>query len=98
MTLDEYQKQAARTGAGISLPVATLGLAGEAGEVCELIKKHMGHGAGLDLDRVCEELGDVLWYVSSLASLFGLTMDQVAEANIAKLQKRYPDGFPHAEV
>jgi NTP pyrophosphatase (non-canonical NTP hydrolase) len=94
MTLDEYQKEAARTAAGISVHVATLGLAGESGEVCELVKKYLGHGAGIDPQRVCEELGDVLWYVAALASLFGFTLDDVAAGNIEKLRQRYPNGFP----
>lgn len=69
------------------------GLTGEAGEVADLIKKHFGHGHELDLTKVKKELGDVLWYLSQLAEQFGLSMDDVGEANIAKLKARYPDGF-----
>ena len=39
------------------------------------------------------ELGDVLWYVSELASGLGATLEEIAERNIEKLYKRYPDGF-----
>lgn len=70
-----------------------LGLAGEAGEVCDLFKKHIGHGHPLERDKVVKELGDVLWYLSAIASLQGISLQEVADTNIAKLTKRYPKGF-----
>lgn len=69
-----------------------LGLAGEAGEVCDLLKKHWGHLHPLDHEKLKKELGDVLWYVAALAVQFGLTLDEVALANVAKLTARYPKG------
>lgn len=75
------------------MPLLLYGLTGEAGEVADLIKKHFGHGHELDLIKVNKELGDVLWYLSQLAEQFGLSLDDVAQANIDKLKKRYPDGF-----
>ena len=69
------------------------GLTGESGEVADLIKKHFGHGHVLDQDKLKKELGDVLWYLSQLAEQFGLELSDVAETNIDKLKKRYPDGF-----
>lgn len=71
----------------------TLGLAGEVGEVVELIKKDRFQGQPLDRDKLCKELGDVLWYLTDLAAQNGLTLQQVAETNSAKLRARYPNGF-----
>ncbi len=72
---------------------AALGLAGEAGEVADLIKKVEFHGHTLDVADVTEELGDVLYYVAAMAHAFGLKLEDIAEVNIEKLKKRYPDGF-----
>lgn len=55
-----------------------LGLAGEAGEVVDLLKKSWGHGHPLDAEKLKKELGDTLWYVVALALQFGLTIDQIA--------------------
>lgn len=99
MNLNEYQQRAQRTARKdhpMRLAVAALGLVGEAGECSELVKKHVGHGHGLDSVKLCAELGDVLWYVAELASAAGLTLDEVAEANINKLRERYPEGFSEA--
>ena len=57
----------------------------------DAIKKHLYHGH--DMKNLKEELGDVMWYVAALSSMFGIDMEEVAEANIEKLRKRYPDGF-----
>ena len=70
-----------------------LGLGGEAGEVQEHIKKHIGHGHPLDVDAVAFELGDVLWYVAALASALGLSLEDIANANLTKLIDRYGGGF-----
>jgi NTP pyrophosphatase (non-canonical NTP hydrolase) len=91
-TLNRYQQDASRTG-GTGLAVSGLGIAGEAGEVADLIKKYIGHGHALSIDDLEKELGDVLWYVADLASQVGLTLEEVAAANIEKLRKRYPNGF-----
>ncbi len=97
-TLDEYQTETQRTAPmTISdrerLAVFGLGLGGESGEVQDLIKKHLGHGHDLDKEKVKKELGDVLWYVAAIAGALGLKLSDVANANIEKLRKRYPDGF-----
>lgn len=69
------------------------GIAGEAGEVCDLIKKVHGHGTPFDGEKLKKELGDVLWYVAALADAHGFTLADVAEANAAKLRARHPNGF-----
>ena len=96
--LDAYQTKAMRTAPmkcspEIQLATFGLGVAGEAGEVADLIKKHLGHGHALDRDKLRKELGDVLWYVAGIAHLHGMPLSEVATANIVKLQARYPNGF-----
>jgi len=98
MTLDEYQALAARTlGRDRTheqqLANAALGLTGEAGEVAEVIKKHLFHATPLDQDALAKELGDCLWYIGAFATVLGLSMDNIAQRNIDKLRKRYPEGF-----
>jgi NTP pyrophosphatase (non-canonical NTP hydrolase) len=73
------------------------GLAGEAGEVSELIKKGIFHQHGLDKAKLFKELGDVLWYVAALCTRLGFSMDEVMHANIDKLKERYPAGYTVAD-
>jgi NTP pyrophosphatase (non-canonical NTP hydrolase) len=97
LTLDDYQRQAMRTGSGsapeIRLNLSAMGLAGEAGEFVDLVKKHLYHGHPLDKEKAKKELGDVLWYVAFAAYALDLDLSTVGEANIAKLKARYPNGF-----
>jgi NTP pyrophosphatase (non-canonical NTP hydrolase) len=99
LNLNEYQRLAARTsGAGGEgerrLIIAALGLAGEAGEFANLVKKLTAHGhADITAQVLGDELGDVLWYLAEAASACGLDLSQVAMDNINKLRDRYPDGF-----
>lgn len=99
--LKQYQTDALRTTSGgaegpLALATFALGVAGEAGEVADLIKKHVGHGHPLDRAKVVKELGDVLWYVAVLAHQVDATLEEVAGANVAKLRARYPEGFSTA--
>lgn len=97
---EAYRQKANRTRkpphSGSSLPCtlnASLGLAGEVGETVDIIKKAYFHGKVLDRNKLCDELGDVLFYLDWLAGLHGLTLQEVADRNIEKLAARYPDGF-----
>lgn len=92
-TLNQYQLETNRTAGDDSAAVLTLGLCGESGEVAELIKKYLGHGHSLDKDKLKKELGDVLWYLARLSDVNGLSLQEVAQANVEKLRKRYPEGF-----
>lgn len=99
--MDTYQTYAMRTQNrdlpdAMQLATLGLGIAGEAGEVADLIKKHLGHGHDLDWHKLREELGDVLWYVACLADRFGIPLSEVASVNVEKLERRYPDGFDSA--
>jgi len=103
MEANEYQCLAARTlidgpdstytDHEIMLVWNALGLAGEAGEVADTIKKAVFHRHALDRDELIKELGDVLWYAAALCTKLGVPMSEVMERNIAKLQQRYPDGY-----
>jgi NTP pyrophosphatase (non-canonical NTP hydrolase) len=97
----------------------TLGLAGEAGEVAEKVKKVIRNQNGIlpmskfDKDRyeliskynprlehekvitqedIDKELGDLLWYISDLAGIWGLSLEEIAFHNIAKLNSRQERG------
>ena len=72
---------------------AAMGLAGEAGETADLIKKHLFHDHPLDREKLKSELGDVLWYVAMLSRVLGMDLEEVATFNVEKLQARYPEGF-----
>jgi NTP pyrophosphatase (non-canonical NTP hydrolase) len=74
-----------------------MGLAGEAGETADLIKKNLYHEHPIDLDKLKKELGDTLWYVAMVADSYGICLDDVAESNIAKLKARYGDKFTVAK-
>jgi len=70
-----------------------IGLAGESGEVLDLVKKGIYHQQGMDQDKIKKELGDVLWYVSALCGELGFTLEEVMETNIEKLKARFPEGY-----
>lgn len=97
MTFDEYQNEASATALYprrmSNLEYPTLGLAGEAGEVANVVKKIQRDHAGVLTDEVRtklkDELGDVLWYISACADELGLTLDDVAAYNVNKLAKRH---------
>lgn len=98
MKLNEYQALAQRTsnraldGKG-HLFNGVLGLAGEAGECADLVKKHCYQDARPIHDALIDELGDVLWYVAETAGALGVSLEEVAVWNVEKLKKRYPEGF-----
>ena len=95
MNANEYQHKAMRTATHkcYDLANAALGLTGEAGEVADIIKKHLYQGHDLYPSEVIEELGDVLWYVALMADYFNVTLGFVMQQNITKLKARYPEGF-----
>ena len=98
LSLDKYQELANRSaGAGGNgerrLIVSALGLAGEAGEFANLVKKMTAHGHPFDPQALDDELGDVLWYLAEAATAAGLSLEEIANNNVKKLLKRYPDGF-----
>ncbi len=106
MNADDYQKLAARTlledvanfdSLEMGLLWNVMGLAGEVGEVVEAVKKGIFHRHGLDHEKMVKELGDCLWYLSAICTKLDVTLSQVMEANISKLEQRYPNGFTSAD-
>ena len=98
MNANEYQLSALTTlnktlSTEQVLTNGVMGLCGEAGECCDLMKKHLFQGHALDRDKLIDELGDVLWYAAVTAHALGAGLDEVMEHNIEKLKKRYPEGF-----
>lgn len=97
MNLDEYQQQATATVQSYDSKdqenffLGYLGLAGEAGSVLTTLKKSIrdGDGFGSFNEKLTEELGDVLWYVSSIASHYGISLEDIAKINLAKTQDRF---------
>ena len=104
MELDVYQQLSRRTMTRDpaltleqSLANFALGIAGEGGEIADYLKKVVFHGHPLDRARLADELGDVLWYLAALASTTGLSLGEIAEGNVAKLRRRYPEGFSQSD-
>lgn len=98
LSLEEYQEMTAATAGEFTDPREercnwSMGLAGETGELVDLVKKHVFHGKFPAADDLIGELGDVLWYLARLAASYGVSLETVAERNIAKLRERYPQGF-----
>lgn len=100
MNFQEYQEKSRKTAlypqVGENFIYPTLGLAGEAGEVAEKVKKVLRDKGGVIDDdtreEIRKELGDVLWYVSQIASELKLSLDEVALGNIKKLYDRMDRG------
>jgi len=100
MTFEEYQQLSRETAVypevGKNFIYPTLGLAGEAGEVAEKIKKVLRDDGGIvnaeKKEELLKELGDVLWYLSQIATELKLSLDAVASFNIHKLMSRKERG------
>ena len=98
MTINEYQILAMTTlNPALSrkdvLINSVMGLCGESGEAIDLVKKWLAQGHDLDRDRLVKELGDVAWYLAEAATALDVPLEDVLQANIDKLKKRYPEGF-----
>ena len=101
MELNEYQRLANQTdqqpesesleAEPRSIMIPLLGMAGEVGELLGEHKKWLRDGESYKLfpERVKEELGDLLWYLSNVATKHGLTLEEVAEFNLAKTGRRW---------
>ena len=71
----------------------TVGLSGETGEVCELVKHHIYGKEDLDKMELAKEIGDVMWYLTALAETAGIHIEDVLELNTAKLAHRHGDKY-----
>jgi NTP pyrophosphatase (non-canonical NTP hydrolase)/Na+-transporting methylmalonyl-CoA/oxaloacetate decarboxylase gamma subunit len=98
MDANYYQKLAMRTESSNvtdenRMVNAALGLAGESGELADMVKKHKFQGHEFDVVAAKKELGDVLWYAAQMATALGISLGEVLAMNIQKLQERFPGGF-----
>lgn len=98
MTVNEYQKLAMTTlnpalDKKDVLINGVMGLCGESGEAIDIVKKWLAQGHELDKEKLAKELGDIAWYLAETATALDLNLEDVFEANIEKLRKRYPEGF-----
>ena len=104
MELNEYQLEAQRTLQTIKpeydLVVPLLGISGEVGELLNAYKKRIRDGdAHIRFsDQVAEELGDILWYLSDIATKFGLSLDDVALKNLNKVNDRWGSKNDHVQT
>jgi NTP pyrophosphatase (non-canonical NTP hydrolase) len=103
MNLDDYQRAALRTvNPSLSerdrLLDAGAGLAEESAEVLGLIRKHVFQQRDIDEARLVEELGDTLWCLAVAAHSLGISLSNVAAANLSKLAERHPNGFTPAKT
>ncbi len=101
MNFNEYQKKALTTASTTGdefkdIMHWALGVNGEAGEIAERLKKIIrdkkGKVSEADKQELGREIGDVLWYLSVLAHHLGLPFEEIAEANLSKLQSRKKRG------
>ena len=97
LTMNEYQKLAART---INPTLenhemeyhAKCGMVGEIGEINSIYQKvYQNHP--MDYNHVQKELGDLLWFIAEYCTARGWDLGEVAQMNIDKLRARYPEGF-----
>ena len=98
MTVNEYQVLAMTTlNPELSkrevLINSVMGLCGESGEAIDIVKKWMAQGHALDKAHLAKELGDIAWYLAEAATALDLNLEDIFQANIEKLKKRYPEGF-----
>jgi NTP pyrophosphatase (non-canonical NTP hydrolase) len=82
----------------MQLDNAARGMADDVGEVNGCIKKYIEYGQPLDEVNLLEELGDVLWRIGQAAAAIGKTLQDVIDANVRKLNKRYKGALTEAEA
>jgi hypothetical protein len=72
---------------------AAMGMATEAAELIDMLKKHIYYGKKLDMVNAVEEVGDQMWYIGLAIDIMKTTMNDIMTKNINKLQIRYPEKF-----
>lgn len=98
MTINEYQRLAMTTlnpelDKKDVLINGVMGLCGESGEAIDIVKKWLAQGHALDKEKLAKELGDIAWYLAETAYALEIPLEDILQANIDKLKKRYPEGF-----
>ena len=98
MTINEYQKLAMVTlnpelDKKDVLINGVMGLCGESGEAIDIVNKWLAQGHALDKEHLAKELGDIAWYLAEAATALEIPLEDILQANLDKLKKRYPQGF-----
>lgn len=93
-----WKIQAEQDSEDCDLSHAAMGIASEAGEIVDCIKKRTIYAQDLNLPHLIEELGDIEFFLSQLRSCVNITRDEILTANIAKLSKRYPNGYTDSDA
>lgn len=98
MDIMEYQEKAKRTvntnlKRTEQISNLCMGLCGESGEVVDYLKKGLYHDHKLYKQELIKELGDIMWYLTNIATFFEIPMTFILDENIKKLEERYPEGF-----
>lgn len=75
---------------------AMLGIAGEAGELVDTVKKHIIYGQDLNVENLIEELGDMEFYLEQLRQNIKVSREKTLQYNMAKLALRYP-GYNYSD-
>ena len=98
MNINDYQAMAMTT---LNLELSrkevlinsVMGLCGESGEAIDIVKKWLAQGHALDKEHLAKELGDIAWYLAEAATALEIPLEDILQANLDKLKKRYPQGF-----
>lgn len=108
MTTNEFEKQVNRTwkaservevdGPDMELLHGALLLTGESGEFADAVKKYIMYGQKADIPNMVEELGDIIYGVTAMCEVLGVSLDYVMANNVSKLQMRYPEGYSDAKA
>jgi NTP pyrophosphatase (non-canonical NTP hydrolase) len=98
MKMNQYQDLTSRTAPFYDDVVEeivdwTLGIAGEAGEIVEHVKKAKNHKHPWEHQKLAYELGDLMFYIARLSNVIGYSLDEISLMNIEKRYRRYPNGF-----
>jgi NTP pyrophosphatase (non-canonical NTP hydrolase) len=98
MNITEYGKNAIKTlsrSGNLQMDSLhmVLGMVTESAEIADVYKKNIGYGKPLDVTNIKEELGDQLWYIVNMCTINGWLIEEIMDANIAKLKARYGEKF-----
>jgi NTP pyrophosphatase (non-canonical NTP hydrolase) len=75
---------------------AAIGISAEGGEFAEIVKKCIFQGKPMDDNaqyHMKRELGDIIWYIAQACIALNISLEDVIDTNIQKLEARYPEGF-----
>lgn len=106
-TYDKFVRDRIKPGADIMLTITpektnllhmAVGVAGEAGELLDQVKKYVIYNKDLDLDNVIEELGDLEFYISGIRSQLKIARKEVLNQNVKKLSIRYESKYSDAQA